>query len=194
MPSRIARRPAPGTRAAAAATVIALVIVSGSAVPSAGGEPTALRDDLRRPLETPVRILTPFDRPDTRWAPGHRGVDLAAAPHSRVLAPADGTVGFAGPVGGRTVVSVDHGDGLRTTYEPVRALVTAGDEVLVGQVIGHVLGGHPTCPGDVCLHWGARVASGGPPRDDDYVDPLTLLRPDDGPIRLKPLEPGDATR
>lgn len=186
MPSRPRARPRP-RHTLAVAVAAALVVV-----PPAGGEPGPPRDDLRRPLETPVRVVTPFDRPDERWSPGHRGVDLATSTLGRVLAPADGAVGFAGPVAGRPVLSVDHGDGLRTTYEPVRAVVSEGDEVRAGQLLGHVLAGHPTCPGEVCLHWGARVASGGPPGDDDYVDPTALLGPDDRPIRLKPLLPGDA--
>lgn len=137
-------------------------------------------------------MVTPFDPPTERWLAGHRGVDLAVAPLQTVTAPADGTVLFAGTVAGRPVLSIEHGGGLRTTYEPVRAAVRAGDLVTAGDPVGHVIIGHPGCPTTACLHWGARVASGGPSGDDDdYVDPLGLLALHDRPIRLKPTLPGD---
>ncbi|GAA3295500.1 hypothetical protein GCM10020295_22850 [Streptomyces cinereospinus] len=87
---------------------------------------------------------------------------------------------------GKGVVSVElTGTGtppLRTTYEPVRAAVRAGDEVAAGQVIGHVEpgGSHCTAP---CLHWGLRRAG-------TYLDPLSLLPPRllrTGPSRLLPV-------
>jgi murein DD-endopeptidase MepM/ murein hydrolase activator NlpD len=96
-----------------------------------------------------------------------------------VLAARGGTVVFAGPVGGRGVVSVRHDDGLRTTYEPVRPLVAAGAQVRVGQPIGLVDPGHPGCPDIACLHWGVRRGPG------EYLDPLVLLRPPQ--VRLLPL-------
>ncbi|MFN3340697.1 MAG: M23 family metallopeptidase, partial [Dietzia sp.] len=100
--------------------------------------------------------MTAFDPPAERWLAGHRGVDLAAAPLTTVHAPADGTVVFAGAVGGRPVLSIDHGAGLRTTYEPVRATVRTGDSVTTGEAVAHLLAGHAGCPVDSCLHWGAR--------------------------------------
>jgi murein DD-endopeptidase MepM/ murein hydrolase activator NlpD len=90
------------------------------------------------------------------------------------LAAAAGTVVFAGTVGGRGVVSIDHG-GVRTTYEPVEPHVTAGQRVSLGQQIGLVSnGGH--CAGS-CLHWGLRQA-------DSYADPLLMVRRTGGPLRL----------
>lgn len=109
-----------------------------------------------------------------------------------VRAAGAGTVLFAGPVGGRPVVSVAHGHGLRTTYEPVRPGVRAGDAVDAGDAVGTLLAGHPGCPVAACLHWGARVSAGSPSGDDDdYVDPLQLLAMSGRPIRLKPTLPGD---
>lgn len=144
------------------------------------------------PLAGPVTVATAFDPPERRWEAGHRGVDLAAEPLAPVHAPADGTVLFAGAVAGKPVLSIDHGGGLRTTFEPVRATVRVGEGVTAGQSVGHLLAGHPGCPVDACLHWGARVAAGGPAGDDDdYVDPLGLMALHDRPIRLKPTLPGD---
>ena len=147
------------------------------------------------PLQGRLTVVTPFDPPDERWLAGHRGVDLAGLPLAPVLAPASGTVVFAGSVAGRPVLSIDHGGGLRTTYEPVRATVQEGEPVQVGETVAHLMAGHPGCPVDACLHWGARWSSGGPSRsDDDYIDPMELLSVDNRPIRLKPTLPGDGSR
>ncbi|MBM7229904.1 murein hydrolase activator EnvC family protein [Dietzia cinnamea] len=166
--------------------------VPSASVTSAGAVSVGPRPAMVGPVPGPLSVVTPFDPPARRWLPGHRGVDLAAEPYSPVLSPADGTVSFAGAVAGRPVVSIDHGGGLRTTYEPVAAEVRAGDVVAAGARIGRLLAGHPGCPVVACLHWGARVASGGPSGDDDdYVDPLALLAATHRPIRLKPTLPGD---
>jgi murein DD-endopeptidase MepM/ murein hydrolase activator NlpD len=118
-----------------------------------------------------------FDPPPHRYGRGHRGIDLAGVPGLPVLAAASATVVFAGPVAGRPVVSIQHGGGLRTTYEPVLAVVSAGDVVAAGQRIGTLAAGHPGCGMAACLHWGLR-------RGDEYLDPLQLLAP--GPLRLLP--------
>lgn len=176
-----------------AALVVVLVVVPfASAAPFAGAAPGGPRPAMVGPVPGPLSVVAAFDPPARRWLPGHRGVDLAAEPYSPVLSPADGTVSFAGAVAGRPVLSIDHGGGLRTTYEPVAADVRAGDVVIAGARIGKLLAGHPGCPVVACLHWGARVASGGPSGDDDdYVDPLALLADTHRPIRLKPTLPGD---
>lgn len=119
-----------------------------------------------------------FQQPDTPYGPGHRGVDLAAAPDQPVLAAGPGVVVFAGQVAGRGVVSIDHDGGLRTTYEPVTPTVPAGTQVFAGQPIGTVDPGHPGCPVAACLHWGVR-------RGEEYLDPLGLIRTRSA-IRLKP--------
>jgi murein DD-endopeptidase MepM/ murein hydrolase activator NlpD len=129
------------------------------------------------PVPEPVQVVRRFDPPTTPYGPGHLGVDLRAARGAAVRAAAAGVVTFAGPVAGRGVVVVLHADGIRTEYEPVRALVGAGAHVLRGQPIGVLDGGHPGCSG-ACLHWGAR-------RGDRYLDPLGLLRPL-GPVVLLP--------
>ena len=64
-----------------------------------------------------------FDPPAVVWGRGHRGVDLAAAEGAQIRSAAAGTVAFAGMVAGRPVVSIDHADGIRTTYEPVEPAV-----------------------------------------------------------------------
>src|SRR4051812_28996470 len=147
------------------------VPVTASATPPSGA--------WRWPLSgTPV-IARPFQRPPHPWAAGHRGVDLAAAPGTVVLAAGAGVVSFAGYVAGVGVVAVVHPGGLRTTYEPVAPQISAGAAVSPGQPIGRLLSGHGHCGrARWCLHWGLL-------RGSDYLDPLTLVRR--GPVRLLPL-------
>ncbi|KZM74628.1 M23 family metallopeptidase [Nocardia terpenica] len=129
------------------------------------------------PLRPRPAVVRPFDKPLHDWLPGHRGVDLAGAAEQPVLAAGVGVVAFAGEVGAKPVVSIDHPGGLRTTYEPVRATVPVGRRVIRGDVVGALQPGHPGCPA-VCLHWGLR-------RGHDYLDPLRLLHR--APLRLKPV-------
>jgi murein DD-endopeptidase MepM/ murein hydrolase activator NlpD len=89
---------------------------------------------------------------------------------------------FAGELAGRMLVSIAHPGGLRTTYEPVRPAVRAGQLVEAGAVIGELLAGHAGCSAAACLHWGAMW---GTASRADYVDPLGLLASTE--IRLKPL-------
>ncbi|MYX16893.1 peptidoglycan DD-metalloendopeptidase family protein [Streptomyces sp. SID8374] len=138
-------------------------------------------------------VLRGWDPPATPYGPGHRGADLAARPGDAVLAAATGRVSFAGRVAGRGVLVVElAGSGappLRTTYEPVRALVDRGDQVVAGQPVGVLEAGPFHCASG-CLHWGLR-------RGEAYLNPLTLLPPGllrRGPSRLLPVfgvpEPG----
>ena len=160
--------------------------VGAAGSPGAVEAPSAGTDAGRRaprpaytwPTGGPAAVLEGFDPPAVVWGSGHRGVDLALAAGSPVLAAGDGTVVFAGMVAGRPVVSIDHVDGIRTTYEPVEAVVGAGDAVGRGQVIGTLVAGH-RADGVDALHWGART---GP---KTYVNPLRLLDPP--VIRLKPV-------
>jgi murein DD-endopeptidase MepM/ murein hydrolase activator NlpD len=160
--------------------LLALVLGLSASAPAAA-EPAAAPPAVSlwtAPLGDPPRVTRPFDPPDSPYGPGHRGVDLAGPRGSPVLAAGDGVVVFAGRVAGRPVVSVDHADGLRTTYEPVDAVVGAGARVARGAMLGTLAGGHVGCPADACLHWGLR-------RGETYLDPLALLRPPR--IRLLPL-------
>lgn len=140
-------------------------------------------------------VLRGWEPPAGPYGPGHRGVDLGARPGSEVLAAATGRVSFAGRVAGRGVLVIElAGSGappLRTTYEPVRALVAKGDDVVAGRPVGMLEAGPFHCAAG-CLHWGLR-------RGDAYLDPLSLLPPAllrRGPSRLLPVfgvpEPGAA--
>lgn len=121
-----------------------------------------------------VPVVRQFSAPEERWLAGHRGVDLAMEESSQVLAAGDGRVIHAGNLNDRNLVSIQHADGLRTTYEPISPSIAKGDVVVKGQIIGILESGHagPT----PVLHWGAKRPG------DDYIDPLSLLNR--VPIRL----------
>ncbi|WP_217230840.1 M23 family metallopeptidase [Streptomyces anulatus] len=138
------------------------------------------------PLAGRPSVVRGWEPPTGPYGPGHRGVDLAAGPGARVLAATDGLVSFAGRVAGRGVVAIEvAGSGsppLRTTYEPVRALVEEGASTRAGQPVG-VLEEGPFHCAEGCLHWGLR-------RGEAYLDPLSLLPPSllrRGPSRLLPV-------
>ena len=122
----------------------------------------------------PGRILRGFDEVG-RYDAGHRGVDLAGVAGDPVVSAAAGTVHFAGQVGGVATVSIDHGNGWRTTYQPVAASVSVGEAVHQGQQIGTLRAGH--CLIDTCLHWGLTDGT-------NYADPLLILT--DARVRLLP--------
>ncbi|MEZ3161282.1 M23 family metallopeptidase [Microbacterium sp. BWT-B31] len=112
------------------------------------------------------RLVEPYVAPAHRYGPGHRGIDLEPVDSTVVRAPASGVVAFSGMVAGRGVLTIDHGDGLVTTLEPVDStlpiatLVARGDEVATVAIGGH------TRPG--ALHFGVRL-------DGEYINPMLLL-------------------
>jgi pimeloyl-ACP methyl ester carboxylesterase len=125
-------------------------------------------------------IARGFDQPDSRWGPGHRGIDYSVALDSEVRAAADGTVVFAGSVAGRLAVTIDHGSGLETTYSELGAVnVAVGRLVSEGEWIGRTARSHSGIEG---MHFGVKLHG-------SYVDPEAFLGPVDtaGAIRLAPL-------
>ncbi|WP_445154839.1 M23 family metallopeptidase [Arthrobacter sp. Hor0625] len=134
------------------------------------------------PLSPRPKVLRAFDPPARPWLSGHRGVDLAAATAGvPVTAPAAGTVSFAGFVVDRPVITIDHGNGLRSSFEPVASTLRSGAAVARGAELGRVLLGH--CGTAPCLHWGVR-------RDRDYLNPLGFLIDLRPSVLLPPLRPG----
>lgn len=154
----------------------------GAATVSAVRAAVAARDVVRAvprpgwqpPMNGNPAVGRAFDPPAERWGRGHRGIDLKARAGATVVAPANGVVVFAGKVGGKTVLSIQHPGGVRTTYEPVLPSVKVGQPIGRGASVGRLLPGH--CPPGSCLHWGAR--QGG-----RYIDPLSLL-PQLSPVLL----------
>lgn len=114
-------------------------------------------------------IMSPFDEPAQVWLAGHRGVDIAAAEGATLVAPADGTISFAGKVGGKSVVSIVHG-AWTLTFEPAVTTLAVGAKVSRGRPFGTMSGSSDHCDG-TCVHWGIRMAA------RKYVDPERWLRP-----------------
>lgn len=118
------------------------------------------------PVQGPV--IRGFESPPTPYSSGHRGIDIAVPFGTTMVAAQDGVVTFAGWVAGALFISIDHPDGIRTTYSWLSAVrVKKGDRVVRGQVIGSTGHGHP----DVLiphLHFGARIGQ-------TYIDPMLLL-------------------
>ncbi len=133
------------------------------------------------PVHGPV--IRPFSPPSDPYGPDHRGIDIGAPFGSDLVAARDGVVAFAGWVGGSLFISIDHDDGVRTTYSWLSEIaVRKGDPVARGQVIGRTGHGHPDVA-EPHLHFGARIGS-------TYIDPMLLLEPEDvtGLIRLALLD------
>ena len=110
-------------RALAAVVLLGLVLGTPGAAHALGDGPHGVW-----PLAPEPEVVRGFEPPPGPYAAGHRGVDLAGSPGQSVLSALPGTVGFAGSIGGKPVVTVVHG-GRRTTYEPVVASVRRGEEV-----------------------------------------------------------------
>src|SRR5687767_2743118 len=124
------------------------------------------------PAEGPV--LRPFSLgPDVYAAGRHRGVDIGAALGTDVVAPAAGTVTFAGfvPNGGRAV-TIQTADGYSVTLLQLAApSVLRGTVVAEGAVVGTVGASVDAVTTEPHVHLGVRITSD----PDGYVDPLGLL-------------------
>lgn len=129
-------------------------------------------------LSPPVagEVMRSFDGGTSPYSAGHRGVDLRAEVGQPVRAAAPGVIHFSGSVAGRPSVSVDHGNGLRTTYTPVEGSLAVGTIVSEGQEIGR-LAAQPHCAPEFCLHWGLTDGT-------IYHDPLRHLATPE--VRLVP--------
>jgi murein DD-endopeptidase MepM/ murein hydrolase activator NlpD len=161
--------------------VLLLLLAPAPPVAAAPDASPAAAADGVWPLSPEPEVVRAFEPPPGPYASGPRGVDLAGAPGQSVLAALPGTVGFAGSIGGKPVVTVVHGT-RRTTYEPVVALVERGQEVKAGDALGRLTVTDSHCFPAACLHWGLIEGTGD---DQTYLDPLMLLG--SGPVRLLPL-------
>ncbi len=146
--------------------VIVVVVIATVAV---GTAPVAAEESRPGHYVSPVDapVVDGFRPPASPYGAGNRGLAYDLAPGSTVRAAGGGVVRHAGPVAGRLVVTVDHPDGVRTTYTGLSAVdVTVGTVVDAGDVIGR---------GSGPFHVGARVAGA-------YLDPSSLWV--GGPLRV----------
>lgn len=147
--------------------LLALVLAAGilsSWVVLTPGPVHAHPSGWRWPLGT-VALEREYLAPVHPFGPGHRGIDLHAEAGDSLFSPAAGTVRFAGLVAQVPVVSIDHGGGWVSSFEPATSIVPVGASVRTGQRIGAV--GQPIAHCS-CLHFGVRF-------NGEYVSPLLLV-------------------
>ncbi|KAA9110706.1 murein hydrolase activator EnvC family protein [Microbacterium rhizomatis] len=167
------RAHSPATRVMGSVLLVLSLVGSNTSIAVAAEPPippTASAEDLRAlgwvwPVAV-VHVVRPYLAPSHPYGAGHRGIDLEAAVGSAVRAPAAGTIAFVGEVAGRGILTIDHGDGLVTTLEPVQSTLTAGAPVVRGdQVATLALGGHAAAS---TVHFGVRRAG-------EYINPMLLF-------------------
>jgi murein DD-endopeptidase MepM/ murein hydrolase activator NlpD len=121
-------------------------------------------------------ILTSYRNGDDPYAAGqHRGIDIAGAVGTPVVAAAGGEVRFAGTAGSSGLtVSVRTVDGFDTSYLHLAAVhVRPGEGVSAGQRLGAVGTSGVRSAVAPHLHFGVREAG----ERHAYRDPLALLPP-----------------
>ncbi|MDE3191599.1 MAG: peptidoglycan DD-metalloendopeptidase family protein, partial [Acidobacteriota bacterium] len=141
------------------------------------------------PVQGPVLLGFVFDASHPYAGGQHRGIDIGSSPGSGVVAPAAGTVSFAGtvPTSGKSV-TIATADGYSVTLTHLGSIdVAKGASVGEGQGIGTV-GPSGTPELDVpYLYLGVRVTA----EAQGYLDPLSFLPALPPPVAPEPA-PGPA--
>jgi hypothetical protein len=123
------------------------------------------------------QVITPYRNGEDPYAAGqHRGIDIAAAVGTPVVAAASGQVRFSGVAGSSGLtVSIRTVDGaLDTSYLHLQdASVREGDSVAAGQRVGSVGTSGRRSAAAPHLHFGVREAGS----RHAYRDPLAFLPP-----------------
>lgn len=148
--TRRAHRSIPALLTAAAVGFFLLPLASASAPAGDSGARAPVAESARPSLADPLpsgrvtRGFGPSRNPLSQGEEFHKGIDLAAANGTSVLAADAGTVELASkeyaplPSAG-TVIVLDHGKSRKTFYSHLSALkVEAGQRVTRGQAIGSV--------------------------------------------------------
>lgn len=135
-----------------------------------------LNDPWVPPIQ-PMIIERYFEPPLTQYGAGNRGVDIQTQPHTPVRAPQDGIVHFAGTINGIGILSINHNQ-LKTTFQPIEAIVESGEYIKRNQIIGYVSTSGSHCEPKMCLHWGLI-------QEKRYLNPLGVLA--SKKIRLLPV-------
>ncbi len=157
---------------------VIMMLVCPSSIASTAGS----KWDLPLPGISPAAITAEFAPPTSQFGSGHRGVDFPATQGQRVIAVGSGVVSFAGSIAGKPVISIELSDSInvfgtrvRSTYEPVSPLVSTGDFVTAGTIIGYIdfVGSNSGHCRDICLHFGLKVV--GEPATS-YLSPRILWR------------------
>lgn len=105
-------------------------------------------------------VIDPFRPPAHIGAPGNRGLEYGRSDNQVVAAAASGYVSFAGQVAGRKAITIQHDDGVRTTYTGLLDMWVI-EGMMVNQHSAIALA-------STGFHFGARV-------HDHYIDPQVLI-------------------
>ncbi|MGQ0678267.1 MAG: alpha/beta hydrolase [Actinomycetota bacterium] len=119
-----------------------------------------------------AQISRPFKMLANKYSKGsHRGIDYAVAVGTQVRSSGDGTVSFAGEVAeDGKFVTIDHGEGIVTTYSFLSELkVEKGRVLKQGEVIALSGAGHPEDGDGPELHFGAK-------KHGSYINPELLFK------------------
>ncbi len=111
--------------------------------------------------------------PYPNWNSGHRGIDITMPYGPNVYSPVSGIVTWAGTINNQSGITVQaHDDaGLKHSLFPISTLLTEGDLVIKGQLLGEVTDDIAEHCGFIrCIHWGVRDG-------ERYLDPRWLLAP-----------------
>ena len=143
-----------------------LLVVLMLLLPAAAAPPRPDEARWQWPVEGAREVREPFQAPAHEYGPGHRGLDLAAPVGAAVRAPADGVVAFRGVVVDRPLLTIDHGGGIVSTFEPLESDLDPGSVVHAGDEIGAVATGGHSAAGT--LHIGVRL-------DGVYLNPMLMF-------------------
>lgn len=109
----------------------------------------------------------------------HRGVDISASVGEPVVAAQDGVVHWTGKLpGGEPYISIDHPNGLSTTYLPVRTTVSKGRSIKKGEKIGEMSSETDKSSDVPHLHFGLFKTE--TRSDKQYLNPLDYLSEREG--------------
>ena len=161
---RIARRARLSVGASILGIVLALLSGTGANAVDHGAAPALPDGDWAWPSAVARTVVAPFRAPAHDYGPGHRGIDIATS--AEVRSPADGVIAFAGTVVDRPLLTIDHGNGLVTTLEPVRTDLAPGTAVRRGEPVGTTATGGHAAIGSV--HVGVRW-------NGAYINPMLLF-------------------
>ena len=159
-----------------------LIFVTGALLISFSPKPAMAGTEIlwQVPLKHPA-LAKEFRQPSSDWSAGHRGVDYFVQDGESVLASHDGVISIAEVVVNRSVLTITHDLGLKTSYEPVCSQLRVGTKVKTGEPIGSVCAGSnyiSHCGLRLCLHFSMRNING-------YLSPLVRIG-GLSPSRLKP--------
>jgi murein DD-endopeptidase MepM/ murein hydrolase activator NlpD len=161
-------------------TVLPAAAESFETVVERASQQTPTEADWLWPVDGQRVVVAPFEAPAHEYAPGHRGVDIGVPLGAAGRAPADGVVAFRGIVVDRPLLTIDHGNGLVSTFEPMQSDLRAGDHVAAGDLIGTVSSGGHSTPDTV--HIGVRLHG-------TYVDPMAMFGPVERAVLLPCCDP-----